>query len=168
MDKIVPNYIDIVDIAKHCDNRKLKIAENLAKQYDVFEMFCEIEDFAENKPADDPIYIGGENFGGLNKIFGFLSYSRYVENSIYVDTAAGFVRKDHGNSFPISHAEIKDVARQHRKIANTEFERLKSYVCKQQTNSRCVCDGSICGKKTNTTLTDSKSYNISKLRIGRF
>lgn len=160
------NYENIVDVAKHCDTYKLRIAETNAMDYDMQNVLCEFENYIEGKLPEDEIYVGGKigifNFGGLNKIYGLFSYARYVENSIYVDTGSGFVRKDHGNSFPVQMAEVKDIAQQHRVMALTEIERLRAYICNEN-GTDCICGGKYCdAKKRNTTLTARKSYEVRK------
>src|SRR5690625_3988193 len=168
MDNIQANYTDIVDIAQHCDKYKLKIAETNARDYDISPIFCDIECYFEDNDVsdDDEVYRGGVigrfTFGGLDKILALFSFARYVENSIYTDTGSGFVRKDHGNSFPVQMSEVKDIALQHRKMAKIEIERLKSYVCGKSKCS-CICDGKLCDKKTpNATLLGTRSRNISR------
>lgn len=163
---MIANYLDIVDVAKHCDRYKLRIAENTAMSYDIQPLICEFEKHIEGKADDDKIYVGGKigvyDFGGLNKIFALFSYARYVENSIYVDTGSGFVRKDHGNSMPVLLNEVKDIAQQHREMAIVEIERLRAYVCNENGNE-CICGGAYCdAKKRNTTLTARKSFEIKK------
>ena len=169
MERIDADYQNIVDIAKHCDKDKLKIAENNAMAYDLTPIICDIQDFLKGKDEMNPIFRGGKvgvfDFGGLNKIYALFSYARYVENSIYVDTGSGFVRKDHGNSFPVQLNEVKDIALQHRKMADTEIQRLKAYICQENSVNKCICDGNFCDKKANTTLTNRNSYNVSKTRV---
>lgn len=163
---MVANYID-VDIAKHCDKYKLDIAEGNALQYDMHPLMCNIEKNLEGINDNDPIYVGGKvgiyDFGGLNRIFGLYAYARYVENSIYVDTGSGLVRKDHSNSFPVQLNEVKDIAQQHRTMAMAEWDKLNAYICSQNTSSACSCSGTYCGsRKRNTTLTQRKGYNVTR------
>lgn len=168
MENIKANYEGIVDIAKHCDKYKLAIAENNAKEYDISKLFCDLECYFDDNEVEesDELYTGGKigyfNFGGLNRILALFSYARYVENSIYTDTGSGFVRKDHSNSFPVQHNELKDISLQHRLMAKAEIERLKSYIC-GKSKCACICDGGLCGKSDiNTKLARKNGRNISR------
>ena len=157
-----------VDIAEHCDKTKLAIAEVNAMDYDLASVLCDLDCyFKEGEvPEDDPIYIGGTikhfKFRGLNGLLGLYSYARYVENSIYVDTGSGFVRKDHSNSFPIQKSELTDIALQHRTMAKIEVERLMAYAC-SNSKCNCICSGSLCDKsKLNSRLSRSRGRNVSR------
>src|SRR5690625_2736207 len=108
-------YKCIGEVAKHCDNEKLCIAENQALDYDVKEKLCDIWDRIDDLMSDE------ESNKIILKIWALFSYARYVENSIFTDTASGFVRKDHSNSFPVTLSEIKDITKQYRSMALTEI-----------------------------------------------
>lgn len=166
---MTPNYDKIVDIARHCDRSKLEIAEQNALTYDLTPLMCRIEKHLEGIDDSDPIYSGGKvgifDFGGLNKIYALYSYARYVEGSIYVDTGSGFVRKDHGNSFPLQMSDVKDVASQHRTMAVIEWDRLNAHICSISNSNSCICDGVYCSsKERNSTLTGRRFRNISRRR----
>ena len=168
--EIIADYTGIVDIAKHCDKAKLAIAENNALEYDIPQVLCDLkcyfDEFQEEVPMDDEVFIGGSigyfNFGGLNKILALFSYANYVENSIYIDTGSGFVRKDHGNSMPVMHNDLKDISVQHRSMAKEEVLRLLAYACKSS-KCKCICAGDLCGKAGyNTRLSRSRGRNVSR------
>lgn len=164
LNEIKPNYTGVVDVAKHCDKEKLKIAEDNAREYDMTFLCAEIDaDIVQDE--DDEIIkgglVGGLRFGGLNKIFSYYAYARYVENSIYVDTGSGFVRKDHSNSFPVSLDELKDIANEHRRFAAEQIRRLKAYICKRH-GGACECNTDLCGNAARPTLMSRKGVNISR------
>lgn len=152
-------YEQIGDIAKHCDWDKLKIAENHAFEYDLKEKLCDIwnriDEITENEVAHNLVL----------RIWAFFSYARYVENSIFVDTASGFVRKDHSNSFPIPLSEIKDIAKQYRNMAFTEIDRLYYELCTSDEffhDGKCHCKGKKCEKKIKNRLFRKKGLNVNR------
>src|SRR5699024_7266335 len=115
-----PQYGTITDLAKHCDKAKLKVAETQAFEYDLKEKLCEVwDEISDLDPAPEKVEL----------IWGLYAYARYVENSIYTDTASGFVRKDHSNSFPIPLSEVQSIARQYRDMAKIEVERYLIEKC---------------------------------------
>lgn len=142
-----PDYEDIADVAKHCDKTKLKIAENQAWEYDLKEKLCDIWDDVETDIR-------------LEKVWSLFSYARYVENSFYVDTASGFVRKDHSNSFPVQMNELKAVANQYRTMADIELGRFKIELCKEK-GGVCICGGK-CDRKDNARIFEKKGKNLTK------
>lgn len=163
------NYIGIVDVAQHCDKAKLLIAQNNAFEYDLKEKLCDIWPRICVLPDDDVILTGndsqcdessGDNteyvhsFGGVLKIWALYSYARYVVNSIYTDTGSGMVRKDHSNSFPVQISELKQISKQHIKMAEVEINRLYRYLCESDfyADGRCHCREDKCDKKQKATL----------------
>ena len=164
------NYIGIVDVAQHCDRAKLKIAENNAFEYDLKEVLCDIWEQICDLPEDDIILTGNQpgcddsmgdsigyyrSFGGVLKIWALFSYARYVENSIYTDTGSGMVRKDHSNSFPVQMSELKQISKQHIKMADVEINRLYRYLCEVggfYTDGECHCRADKCDKKQKGTM----------------
>lgn len=165
LDNIEPNYTGVLDVARHCDEEKLHIAENNARRYDLVSVICDLgEDIEQVTERCDPIFQGGEikgvPFGGLNLILSLFSYSRYIENSIYKDTGSGFVRKDHSNSFPVPLEDLKDMASEHRKFAANEIKRLSAYLCSEY-HTNCICDTKLCTNSTRPTTTARKYKNIT-------
>lgn len=164
LNEIKPNYTGVVDVAKHCDKEKLKIAEDNARDYDLT-LLCSGIDIELITDADDEIIVGGLvgglQFGGLNKIFSLYAYARYVENSIYVDTGSGFVRKDHSNSFPVSREELKDIANEHRRFAAEQIRRLKAHICSRH-GGNCECGSDLCGNADKPTLMSRRGKNITR------
>lgn len=147
-----PNYGTISDLAKHCDKAKLKVAETQAFEYDLKDALCDVWsdiDFEDEDP-DNKVAI----------IWGLFSYARYVENSTYIDTASGLVRKDHSNSFPIPLSEVQGIARQYRDMAKIEIERYLISKCKES-NSDCFCGGG-CKRMNNTRLFPYRGKNLKK------
>lgn len=168
LNELEPKYEGIVNVAQHCDQEKLNIAQDNARRYDMTSLVCDLTvNWDEVEDNEDEIFIGGVvngiPFGGLNLIFSLYSYARYVENSIYTDTGSGFVRKDHSNSFPVQMNELKDIASEHRKFAANEITRLKSHLCSKGQGG-CVCGSSICDNNTRPTLTARKYKNVSRRR----
>lgn len=160
-------YVGIVDVAKHCDKYKLEIAETNAFEYDLKEKLCDIWEKINDLGSDEnEIWTGDDKtFGGVYKIWALFSYARYVENSIYVDTGSGFVRKDHSNSFPVQLSEVKDIARQHVKMAEVEITRLRRYLCGLKgfyLDSACHCDGHDCEKRQKATLFERRGRNVNR------
>lgn len=149
-----PIYTDIADVAKHCDKSKLKIAEKNAYEYDLKELFCnEWDKIIEEENEDVDLW--------MSKIWALFSYARYVENSIYVDTASGFVRKDHSNSFPIPLSEIRTIAIQYRDMAMIEVERMRGSLCGKGWFGNCICDGR-CENKNKARLFQREGKNLTR------
>lgn len=167
LNEIQPNYKNIVDVARHCDEQKLKIAQDNARRYDMTSLVCDLDiDLDSIEPDTDQLFIGGNvngvPFGGLNLIFSYFSYARYIENSIYTDTGSGFVRKDHSNSFPVQMNELKDISSEHRKFAKEEIKRLNAYLCEENNDTNCVCGTGICSNSERPTLMARKFKNVSR------
>ena len=166
-EKIQPNYDGVVDIARNCDRAKLQIAQNNAISYDLDEIRCKFLEEIEDADKFDKIFVGGVihgfEFGGLNKISALFSYARYVENSIYVDTGSGLVRKDHSNSIPFQVEEVKNLASQHRRMAKVEIDRLSAYICSLK-GDKCKCGTDICDKKNKgqTFFTKTKGTILTR------
>lgn len=144
-----PNYFHIAEVAKHCDKQKLRIAEKQAWEYDLKEKLCDIWDRVEDDER-------------LGKAWAMYSYARYVENSFYTDTASGFVRKDHSNSFPVQINELQAVANQYRNMGDIELRRLRNELCKERTGGDCFCGGHCKEDKTHTRIFEKKGKNISR------
>lgn len=166
LNEIQPNYDEVVDVARHCDELKLKSAQDKARRYDMTSLVCDLDiDLDSIDPETDPLFVGGNvngvPFGGINLIFSLFSYARYIEDSIYTDTGSGFVRKDHSNSFPVQMNELKDISSEHRKFAKEEIKRLNAYLC-EENNSSCVCGTGICSNSERPTLMARKFKNVSR------
>ncbi len=145
---MIPDYANIADVAKHCDKSKLKIAETQAWDYDIREVFCDI-------------FPDSEEDERIAKVWALYSYARYVENSFYIDTASGFVRKDHSNSFPVQINELKAVANQYRTMAEIEGRRMKEVICRERVGE-CFCGGGCRDSKNKARIFTKKGKNISK------
>lgn len=157
------NYKGIVDVAENCDYHKLRIAEDTSFEYDLREVFCDIWDKLKDT-QDEEILNGNSEQGGLLKIWALFSYARYVDNSIYIDTGSGFVRKDNGNSFPIQLSEIKAISKQHRDMAQVEIKRFKRFLCKEKDicGSKCYCEDETCTKRTKSRLFVRRGRNVNR------
>lgn len=151
-------YNNIGIVAKHCDNKKLSVAETEASSFDLGELFCdywqeiesivlEVDAYIENPQLPKPdnyedkvlLLNGGiytdcagkvRQFEGIYKILAYYSYSRYIILNGFSDTPNGLVQKTNEFSIPKSLKELEMFADKYRNMGRISFDRTVGFICK--------------------------------------
>lgn len=178
----------IGNVAKHCDNEKMCIAENEAIIFDVAQLFCDTWDEIEqifkevNEGSLDAdklnlinggVYLGcnGKNkkHNGVRDLLAYYSYSRYVIINGYSDTATGLKQKTDSFTIPIPLKELEQFADKYRNMGLTIFNQIENYLCKSKDiftwhngNCNCGCESGNCEGQTKNKGFGFKSSNITK------
>ncbi len=167
------DFVGIADIANHCDLKKLTIAIDEAKTFDMEELFC---DFWNAIDVEDPNYDtlisggiyegckGERSFAGVKKILAYYAYSRYIIINNFNDTPNGNVSKTNDFSIPKTIKELEFMADKYRTMGYKEYQKAEAYLCKNKDTfveyegyncKPCGCNG-LCGSKTT-----ARGYGIS-------
>ncbi|RMZ60076.1 hypothetical protein D1632_10835 [Chryseobacterium nematophagum] len=148
-------YIDQSDfncvglVAQHCDLKKLCIATEEAKAFDVIPLFCfefihdilnhwdQESDEVDFQKYQDLIcgtaYTNAhgklrENMG-FKKVWVYYSYARYLLINQFNDSANGTVKKQNEWSISTSHEEITDLSNKYRRMGKQAYESVLEYLC---------------------------------------
>lgn len=180
------DFIDIGDIANHCDLNKLSIAINEASEFDLDELFCGFwSDILDNWDSEDENWInllnGGEyegcngtrNHKGIKRIWAYYAYSRYIILNGFNDTPNGMVAKTNNFSIPTPLKELQAYADKYRNMGKLSFEKTQAYLCNAKeffvnfNDYKCAPCG--CVGECNKSKTNTKGYglrsNIVKKKI---
>lgn len=134
---------DIVDVAVHCDFKKLDIAISDALSFELPEILCEYYGIAKKAldNADDETYQellnGGDyecggvtrRFLGIKALLVYYSYSNYLMQSVLNDTGLGFKQKTDNYSIPTPLKDIKDISNSYRNRGFSVFNQMKDFLC---------------------------------------
>ena len=177
------DFINIGNVAKHCDLEKLNIAINEAILFDLKPLLCELYyEVDTNWDAINgiwfnlitPIQFTGCNnkpksHEGLKNMLIRYAYARYIIINEFNDTPNGGVTKTNNFSIPKAYADLKQISDRYRSMAFQIWKEIEGYIClnKEVYNtdsfdcSECGCNGK-CGGKTTSKGYGIKSTNITK------
>lgn len=183
------DFYNVVDLAAHCDVRKLNIAINTAVNIDLQKILCELFSFTfkvlekedrtelENKIVNGGSYKCGNNekfFLGTKQIVIYYSYANYLANSYANDTGLGFKQKTDSYSLPVPKKEVDSFSIQNRNIGYEIIKQYKDFLCHHATELKdyelvlkdcdcgCGCSGSNCKDGVETRRITSVPRIIKK------
>ena len=178
------DFAGIGNIATHCNNSKLQIAINEAKQFDLKPLLCDWYGVAvDNWESEDPEWSAAINggtyencsgndfeFAGLFAALKYFAYARYIVLNNYDDTPNGGVTKTNEWSVPKPLKELQAFSDKYRVMAMQIWKDTKGYLCSNKDIldfnhadcSDCGC-GSGCGDAVNT-----KGFGLKSTNVGRY
>jgi hypothetical protein len=191
------NYISQSDfdcvglVAAHCDLKKLCIATEESKTFDLIPLFCfdfvqdvlnnwNLESSNENYAKYQALIFGGnytdvngKNYQnlGFKKVWIYYAYARYILINQINDTANGTVRKQNEWSVSTPLKEVTDISNKYRNMGKAAFESLTEFLCENKSDytkfddcncrKRCGCSG-ICTCGKTKKMTGIKFSTISR------
>lgn len=151
LDKYInKNDFDCVGlVAQHCDLRKLCIATEEAKTFDIIPLFCfefvndvlsnwNLEPENENFQKYKDLICGGtysdcngklQDNMGFKKVWVYYSYARYKLINQYNDTANGDVGKRNDFSIPTPLGDVTTISNKYRNMGKIAFDSVIGYLC---------------------------------------
>lgn len=125
-------------IIKEISLNNKKMFEQISKEVADFEL-CKllgILTYQSISDDDDDLFLGCEfeydnktySHLGLNYVWAYLNYSRYIQRSSIADTFTGMVQKTREDSQLISQGVLKSEQTYNREIAFNAFELVKKYM----------------------------------------
>lgn len=182
------DFLEVVDIAMHCDVRKLNIAINTAINIDLQEILCELWSFTidtlekditnltdfEKTLINGGYYQCGKNrkyFLGTKKIIVYYSYAIYVANSYSNDTGLGFVQKTSDYSLQVPKKEVDSFSIQHRNMGFSIINQYRDILCHNSSlvnvelkhcHSECGCGYGNCDDGIDTRRIINRPFIIRK------
>lgn len=156
------DYNDIGIVAKHCDLKKLNIAEKQAMDFDLSQLYCdEWFDLLEiwkgiiaydaaptvlpmplNYAVNKKLIYGGDYLNckdktryneGIKTVLAYYSYSRYIILNGFNDTPVGVVTQTNEFSLPKPLKELENFADKYRNMGKLVFERTIAFMCANNT-----------------------------------
>lgn len=143
------SFKGIANVAVHCDLNKLDIAINEAEIFDLQNYFCdswaeiitvwdEVKDDSEDALKINLIKGGSYlncsdktmHHVGIEKVWCYFAYSRYLMLNHYNDTPSGSVEKKNDFSIPISIKEVQPFSNKYRDMGLASMERVKDFICR--------------------------------------
>lgn len=169
-------------VARHCDLRKLAIAEMEAFDFDLQAMLCDyFFEVEENWESDDEEWdkiLNGTDWEGCNgkkrrhrglkTLLAYIAYSRYVVLGQFDDTAGGIASKTADFTMLKPLSEVKDFSNKYRGMATKVWEDVRDYLCfigwKLKGCGGCKCGGG-CKSNSNTRLFGANPSNVNKYGV---
>lgn len=178
-------------LAQHCDLKKLCIATEEAKTFDIIPLFCFefVQDILENWNLDSDnanfqkykdLICGGaytdcngklQQNMGFKKVWVYYAYAHYNLINPFNDTANGMVGKTNPFSNPIPLKQLTDFSNKYRKMGKEAYESVIGYLCNNKElfpkfddcncKLSCGCSGSCSCGKTKK-LTGFKYSTVKK------
>ena len=173
-------------VATHCDLKKLNIAIEESKNFDLVPLFCFelVQDILNNWETENSKYselINGCNYEdysgilqqnmGFKELWKYYAYARYMLINQFNDTANGAVRKQNEWSIPTPLKEVNDISNKYRNMGQIAFESVRDYLCEKKEDfpkfddcnckKRCGCVGKCSCGKTNK-ITGFKFSTVGK------
>lgn len=184
----------IADLAVHCDLKKLNIAIEEARIFDLSKLFCDFwEDVVEimdkveaNDPLDLPTdkeieLVDGGSFTnckgkvlqqyGVKRIWAYYAYARYLMLNGFNDTPNGNVEKTNNFSLPKPLKEVKDFSDKYRTMGHDTYEGVNNFLCRNSEDfegfDKSECEGCGCGNR-DCGNTKAKGYGFKMKTISKW
>lgn len=169
---------EIVDVATHCDYKRLDIAIDEALNFDLPETLCEYYDVvlnalnSEEKTEDQLSLLNGgtfkcgkvtKKFLGVKQMLVYYSYANYIYRGASTNTGFGQVKKESDFSIPVPLSEIKEISITFKNMGYSIVKMLKEYIChlpelRKEYDLECDCNCGCVDGKCNQTKTNTFSF----------